>query len=352
MANSTGHSRLHETRPDLWLPLLVLFLSSNVLRADEVQLVPSEDVSTAFAGDEVTVTFRVRSERPAEGTLLWSHTAQQRTLNRGEADVRQSDDGPTASFNLRLPEVRNGIIFQTQITAEFVPSGEDSAATTLQRPLWLFPRDPLADRAAWSDKLTLQLVDRDGQTGDALELIELPFQRLRHLSSALPDSSSDIADRNRVLLIGEGASLAKGTLIDTAVDAAQSGRRVIVLAPQEGTFLMPGFDDDDSHNTGELRLARQSVITEFDKRLDANAWPGAGNSVPSQGLRIEAVRGRIQAAVDGQGRGWPWLELRYPNSGGVLILCGFQIVEHWENSPTPRYLLLRILESLSASGSE
>jgi hypothetical protein len=345
-------SRPHKARQLLWLLLAVVFSSSTVLSADEAQLVPVEDVSTAFAGDMVTVEFRVKSEQPVDGTLQWSHSAQQRTLNRGEADVRQSDDGPAASFDLQLTELRDGVIFRTQLTTEFVPRGETSATAQLQRSLWLFPRNPVAGRSAWAEKLELELFDPEGQTLDALKSIELPFQQSRSLSSALPDESSDIADRHRVLLIGEGASLAKGTLIDTAVEAAQAGRRVIVLAPEEGTFFMPGFDDDSGQKTGELRLVRQSVITEFDKRLDAKAWPGASNAVPSRGLRIGAVRGRMHATVSDNRFSWPWLELRYPDSGGVLIFCGFRIVEHWDSGPTPRYLLVRILESLSGSDSE
>ena len=331
---------------------LLLVLFSSVLRADDVQLVPAENASTAFAGSKVTITFRVNSERPAEGRLLWSHTAQQRTLSGGEADVRQSDDGPTASFDLRLPEVRDAVIYQTHITAEFVPRDEDSPATKLQRPLWLFPRDPLAGRAAWAEELNLQLVDSDGRTGNALRSINLPFQQLRTVNSALPDRSPDVANRNRILLVGEGASLAKGTLIDAAVASAQAGRKVVVLAPQDGAFFMPGIGDEDGLNTGELRLVRQSVIKEFDKRLDSKAWPGVGNTVPSQRLQIEAVRGRVRATIDGKHKGWPWLELRYPESGGALILCGFRIVEHWDRGPTPRFLLIRILESLAASGLE
>ena len=257
-----------------------------------------------------------------------------------------------ASFDLQLPEVRDGVIYQTQVTAEFVPRGKDSAAAKLQRSLWLFPRNPIASRSAWAEKLQLELFDPEERTRDALESIELPFQQSRSLSSALPDDSSDIANRNRIILIGEGASLAKGTLIDTAVEAAQAGRRVIVLAPEEGTFFMPGFGDNDGQKTGELRLVRQSVITEFDKRLDSKAWPGSSNAVPTRGLRIEAVRGRMQATVSDNRFSWPWLELRYPDSGGVLIFCGFRIVEHWNSGPTPRYLLVRILESLSASESE
>ncbi len=348
-------ARIHrpcETRRVCWLPLAAVLLSSSVLHADEVQLIRAKDFSTAFAGDDITVTFRVKAEQPVEGRLLWSHTAQQRTLSRGEADVRQSDDGPEASFELRLPEVRDGVIFQTQVAAEFVPRGRDSTAAKLQHSLWLFPRKPLAGRSTWASGLNLQLVDPDGRTSDALKSIDLPFQPLRSLRSALADGSTDEPGRNRVLLVGEGASLAKGTLIGAAVDAAMSGRRVIVLAPQEGTFFMPGFGDDDSQNIGEFRLARNSVITEFDKRLDAKAWLGSGESVPFRGLQMEAIRGRIQATVDDTGKGWPWLELRYPGSDGVLILCGFRIVEHWDNGPTPRYLLIRILESLSVADNE
>ena len=350
MDRLAGLSMSYKARQLLWLLLAVVLSSSTVLSADEIQLVPVEDVSTAFAGDTVTIVFRVKSEQPVEGTLQWSQSAQQRTLNRGEADVRQSNDGPTASFDLQLPEIRDGVIYPTQVTTEFIPRGEDSAAAKLQRSLWLFPRNPIAGRSASVEKL--ELFDPEGQTLDALKSIEVPFQQSRSLTSALPVDSSDIENRNRILLIGEGASLAKGTLIDTAVEAAQAGRRVIVLAPEEGTFFMPGFGDDDGQKTGELRLVRQSVITEFDKRLDSKAWPGSSNAVPSRGLRIGAVRGRMQATVSNDNFSWPWLELRYPESGGVLIFCGFRIVEHWDSGPTPRYLLVRILESLSASESE
>ncbi len=352
MGRLAGLSMSYKARQLLWLLLAVVLSSSTVLSADEIRLVPVEDVSTAFSGDTVTIAIRVKSEQPVEGTLQWSHSAQQRTLNRGEADVRQSDDGPTASFDLQLPEVRDDVIYQTQVTAEFVPRGEDSAAARLQRSLWLFPQNPIAGRSAWAENLQLELFDPEERTRDALKSIELPFQQSRSLSSALPDDSSDIANRNRLLIIGEGVSLAKSTLIDTAVEAAQAGRRVIVLAPEEGTFFVPGFDDDNGQTTGELRLVRQSVITEFDKRLDSKAWPGSRNAVPSRGLRIGAVRGRMQATVSNDNFSWPWLELRYPESGGVLIFCGFRIVEHWDSGPTPRYLLVRILESLSASEPE
>ncbi|MBI1311017.1 hypothetical protein GC176_06890 [bacterium] len=319
--------------------------------ADEIRLSPVENFSTVFAGDEVMIAFHVKAEQPVEGKLNWSHSAEQRTLDRGEVAVRRGPDGDSeVSFRLRLPEVRDGIIYPTTLTAEFLPPGENTPMARHERTLWLFPRKPLFGRSAWAESLDLDLFDANGKTAEALASIDLPSQALRAWNSVRIGAASDEANQNGILLVGEGAALGNGSLIETAVEAALAGRRVIVLAPRDGSFEMPGLSEDATRGdvrAGEVRITRNSVITEFDKRLDTQAWLGVGNRVPFRGLRIEAVRGRLRADITGDGNGWPWIELRYPGSGGVLIVCGFRIVEHWEHGPTPRYLLVRMLESLS-----
>ena len=66
--------------------------------------------------------------------------------------------------------------------------------------------------------------------------------------------------------------------------------------------------------------------------------------------------GKVVAEVLPGSKGWPWLAVEFPlipaplpkgereKSGGRLIVCGFAIIGAWEASPTPRYLLARILE--------
>jgi len=329
--------------------LLLTLLCPQLLLADEIRVFPVENFSTAFAGDEVAFEFRVAADESADGTLLWSHSAEQRTLNRGEAAVQRQQNGAAqASFVLRLPDVRGGIIYPTTIAAEFVPQGKNSAVAMDERTLWLFPRQPLAARRAWAEKIDLELIDHEGTTDEALESIGLPFHAVRTVSAVRKGGESDESNQNRILLVGEGMSLGRGTLIDAAVEAARAGRRIVVLAPQDGAFEMPGLSDDVARGNShieEVRFVRHSVIREFDKRLDVTAWIGAGNHVPIRGLHAHAVRGRVLAEVI-EGDGWPWLEMRYPETGGVLIVCGFRIIEHWEHGPTPRYLLVRMLESL------
>jgi hypothetical protein len=90
----------------------------------------------------------------------------------------------------------------------------------------------------------------------------------------------------------------------------------------------------------EIRLRRNEIITELDKRLDATAWPPDG-AVPHTGL----VPDRTGAEVT-EDSGWPWVELWLQEPHGRLVICGFKIVATWDNGPTPRFLLVRILEYL------
>jgi len=54
------------------------------------------------------------------------------------------------------------------------------------------------------------------------------------------------------------------------------------------------------------------------------------------------VVGRVTSGADA----WPWVSARY-SGGGRLVVCGFPIVASWGHGPTPRFLLLRLLEWLA-----
>ena len=50
----------------------------------------------------------------------------------------------------------------------------------------------------------------------------------------------------------------------------------------------------------------------------------------------------MEVSEDGD---WPWLTIEYPETNGRFIFCGFRLIKHWDDGPTPRFLLSRILES-------
>ena len=65
-------------------------------------------------------------------------------------------------------------------------------------------------------------------------------------------------------------------------------------------------------------------------------------------VRLVGERGTVNVEVT-DGQGWPWVEMEY-EGGGRLIICGFAMIEQWESTPAPRFLLARMLEYVVRSG--
>ena len=328
--------------------VLLLMPQLCVAAEDEFQLVPTEDCRTAFANDEFTIRMRLMSGGKAAdvkgGALQWSHSANQRTITRGEAGFQPDGcTGANAEFVLKTPPVRDGVAFTTTVRTEFVPAGADQPVASLERTLTLFPKNPLADRTEWAKELGIELYDPAGTTAKVFEELGLPYRPA--------GAAGDEPARSSILIIGEGVSLTKRRmLMETTLNAVASGRRAIMLAPSDGGFVLPGAgatDDVKQLFPADIRFAGARVIAEMDRKLDSRSWIGTGNVVPSSRFHLQSYRGRIEAAITDEAPGWPWLRVRYPEKNGAFILCGFRIVEHWDKGPTPRYLLIRILESLA-----
>lgn len=338
---------------DVWtlkpLAACLIICVASLADADDVRITPIENWSTAFAGDEVKVGHRVTSDKSTDGTLRWSHSANQRTIARGEVELQPSGDASaTAEFLLRPVELHDGVIFATTIRTEFVPRGKTTPVASQERTLWLFPRSPLIGKAEWAKALDIELFDPAGITAKRFDDMKLPYRSV-HNVAVLNDPQ-----QHGVLIIGEGVSLLRNrSLAETILQAAAAGRRVILLAPSDGSLPVPGTEGDglpEGVVPGELRFAREHIIAEFDKRFDVVAWQGTDHTIPSSRFFIESRSSRVEAVVTEQSSAWPWLEVRFPNNRGVLLVCGFQVIQYSDHGPTPGYLLIRILESLCEPG--
>ena len=222
-----------------------------------------------------------------------------------------------------------------------MPKNSDESIVSSERSLTLFPRNPFFNRNEWAKELDIELFDPVENTARVFDAAKLPFRTVRN-AAALNDPT-----QKGILIVGEDTSLLKHrSLAKTAIKAASAGRRVVMLAPANGAMDFPGSDKQFRTTPNELRFAQQHIIREFDKRLDARAWFGTNNAIPSRRLNVESLRGRVEISVADQDGAWPWLEVRFPQTNGVFIVCGFQMIQYWDNGPTPRYLFLRILESL------
>ena len=292
-----------------------------------------ENWSCAFGGKELTLHFRVENNKPAEGRLLWHYSANQRTLARGESEIKPNDDS-TAEVVLRVPEVRDGVIYRTNLAVAFVQPDGNIENATLSKTLWLFPEDPFTDQREALKERQLSLFDPEGRTAELFEKISLPHQQIQNVAS-LADHT-----RHSYVIVGEGTSLIRHRgLAEQLLSFAATGGTVLMLAPSEGIIPMPERADAD--RPGELRFRRHHVIRDFDKRLDSISWPGI-SGLPGSKISLRTRLGQIGMELSDDGD-WSWLTIEYPETNGRFVFCGFSLVEHWDSGPTPRYLLARIL---------
>jgi hypothetical protein len=272
-------------------------LAACAAAADETATItPVEKWSCVFGDKEVTLHFRVANKKAGnagvEGRLQWHYSANQRTLARGEVEIRRNDSG-IAEVVLQIPKVRDGVIFQTDLAVSYVPRGANDEAATLTKPLWLFPEDPFADQRETLKERGLSLFDPEGRTAALFEKIELPHQRIRNVA-ALEDRGE-----HSYVIVGEGTSPIRNRgLAERLLSFAAAGGPVLMLAPSEGRT--------QRHSTGRVAISpaschsriRQTTGFEIPSRNKRLRWFKGHSSHATKPHRHGSIRRRRLAVAD------------------------------------------------------
>jgi hypothetical protein len=327
---------------------------------DGVTIEPREKWSGVFGESEAAFTFDIRSTARVAGRVGWSLSANNRTIARGELPL---DAGPakpaTVAVPLKIPPVKEGVTFPMQLTLTVFAKDAAQPAATLVKPLWIYGRDPFVDRTQWLKELALMLYDPDGRTAAAFDKADIPYKETRNIAALAAAEAG-------LVVIGEAVSLAEHRSLGEALgQLAARGVPVLCLAPADGALVLSAADAPEARPPDRVVLKRRDAITELDKRLDAEAWPPDGQIVAAR-LAVSSDGDQLLVEVSDSERAWPWLEVWYPartsedvpagcgeaDPGTPLVVVGFGIIRHWDASPTPRYLLARLFECLSATPAE
>jgi hypothetical protein len=320
-------------------------LQTNLPAADAPQMVPTETWNNVFAGGERTFRYVVTSDRAVDGRATWMLSRESRALARGEVAVQAQPGEPkTIEFRVAVPEVKDGVVFSCDLTVSLVPQGAAEASAMSRRTLWLFPDNAFADRTQWLKGLGVRLFDPEKKTAERFAKAGIPFTDVR-TTDALA------AVREGLIIVGEGVSLKEERGLASAMSqAVEAGVPVLCLALRNGEMPLPteGVSETQGKPPVRMTFRRADIITELDKRFDMKTWAPGRNAVTSS-LVLSADR-RVAAveAVNGD-RGWAWMDVTF-QGGGRLVVCGFGIVSGWEDSPTPRFLLLKVLEEMGTKG--
>ncbi len=320
------------------LIVLAGIVMTQTVLADDVRIDVLQAWSNVFAESESKWTFRIQTDSEWNGDVHWQVSILQRRVASGERQVAATRDKPAEiSHSMRWPDVKDGTVTQAEL--RFV-----AGQAEISKAIWIFPRDPFAGRSEWVKNLKLSVFDPAGETCEKLESLAVPFARVRSLN-ALTDLD------NGLLIVGEQIEFEKhADLMDSLLAVARKGVPVLCLASASGQLNWP---QDDASILG-IQLRRSDVVRDLDKRLDFMAW-APGRSPQVAGLRILAKRDAVVAEVSDESSAWPWCELMVRGSTQAeqrstqVIWVGFGLNKVWDESPTPRYLLSRLLERLADS---
>lgn len=330
--------------PDI--AFIFLFALQPVVAGESaVSLNIQEQWSNLFGGKESVFHIAVTAREAFDGRAGWRLSSSGRTLGRGEREISA---GPaevgTIELRLQVPEVKEGVIIQALLSVSVYEVGAANAEASIEKQIWIFPEDPFVGRKEWLKKLNIRLFDPEENTIEVFTNAKIPFEKAGNI-----DSFAEI--RDGILLIGEGVSLKdyRG-LSEMMVKTAASGTPVLCLAPADGEIVLPGMGDVELPAPNAMIFRRNDIITELDKRLDADAWPQDGKVV-AVSLKLKGERGPVIGEIKKGGEGWTWVEMNFGDNGGNLIVCGFGIIEKWNSGPTPRFLLAKIFEYIITTKS-
>ncbi len=301
-----------------------------------IRVAVREPWSNVFGGRESVFHVEVKAGESFQGGLGWQLVADGRTLSRGEAAVARGS-GDTA-IRVSIPGVKPGVILQAQFIVTVLQSGKEAARET--KPLWVFPENAFSDCGEWLKAMKIRLFDPDGRTAKLFDEAGIPSKALR--------SVEELAGlKDGFVVIGEGLSfkeyrgLAAGML-----KASAAGVNVLCLAPAEGEITLPSAGKVELPVPVDMAFSREGNLARLDKRLDRAGWAPDGTAVVSW-MTLRGERGPVLVDV-GQGTGdWAWLQLQYGQHKAKWVICGYGIVAKWAGSPTPRFLLRKLMEDVS-----
>ena len=306
---------------------------------EPINIVAREQPTNFFGEQEVKLTFNIPAAEAFEGRVQWRLVTAGRTLaSRDDALSLAAGESQAVEVRHKLPPVKEGVVFPVELTITVVAAKGVEPAAELKTPLYLFGGNPFVDRTQWLESLHIQLFDPVEATAKAFTALELPYTSVTNL-----DTLADL--KTGVVIVGEGVAWEDyGDLGGLLLAAASRGVSVICLAPGDAELSLPLGSPGDAA-PARITLRRRDVIREFDKRL-ALVW-SADRSVELRDLSIAAHKDDILGHAAEPGSGWPWVEVQYNKPQARLVWCGFGLIRSWDESPSPRHLLLSLLETLS-----
>jgi hypothetical protein len=323
------------SRQGWWKWSVASILSFLAFPAQSLSLSSGAGWSGIFSGKTIEYQVLVTSESRTSALLTWQLVTKGRTLASGKKEVRFGHtDRTSLRLTLKTPPLKPGISLTARLLVEVEDSATPMKKARLEIPIKIFGPDPLLSAPGLRKDLHIHLYDPTGDTTHMLDTLNIPFQsssKSRFLE----------ADLGNLSIIGGGIALDEQRgLVNTLLEQARSGRRVLILEPISGSIPVPPSDTASQTLPPSLSFEQDRVTRRF-----AAGYPWATHPAESaRGITLQPHRNSVSASITAREEStWAWMKLDFEASGGALIICMLPFAQAFDTGPIPQIIFGRLV---------
>lgn len=318
----------------LWIKvtiLLFLFIPTYVLSLTIETGSPWRGI---FADKVVPYEIILTGKQNSYASLTWRLSSKGRVLSSGQQAIRfGSGNTVTTTLPLQTPPLKQGISIEAQLIIEVADETHSEQKTDYKSKLNIYGPDLLLTNRHFYQQLNIQLFDPIGNTAKIFDDLKIPY---------VARSKAQLVNltEKRLIVVGAGVALDQQRgLIDTLIEHARNGQRVLILQPITGDFSVSDLSTNSKIRPSTMSFTDDSVVQSF-----AQGYDWITNTSKTHGISLLNHRQTVLAQIAKHNRNnWDWLQINFDQSGGKLIICMLLFDRYIDTGPVPQIIFIRLL---------
>ncbi|NOQ17269.1 MAG: hypothetical protein GQ581_09430 [Methyloprofundus sp.] len=289
-----------------------------------------------FAGQSAAYAISLSNDQHTAVFLKWRLVAKNRTLAQGQDTIRFAENTSISShIVLQTPKMKSGVMLKAKLIIDAVDTEHPQLKDHVEAKLGIYSTDLSQFDLLNTDKLNVQLFDPEGQTGQFLTHLQIPYHAIS--KQQLLNSTAT----EGLIIVGENIALDQQRgLMQGLIELASLGQKILLLQPKAGTIPLTELAVQQNGQAPELLLRHNSVTNSFAQEY---AWdlPSTNNLY---GLSLTHHRQAILLQITPYQTGdWSWLQLNYTQSQGQLIVSLLPFNKVINDYPIPQLIFRKLL---------
>ncbi|MFA6293000.1 MAG: hypothetical protein WC637_14530 [Victivallales bacterium] len=285
-------------------------LSSSILSAAEIKY---DSPHTFYGGREAIIN--IKTDGMNGKNLSWNLKYSGLTLASAETAVPESG---TVELKFLFPEIKDGGTVTAELTCQ---SGDKKLVKTV----FFFSPNPFSFKKKALEKMKIGLWSPSGDDS---------AKKILEMLGIITLEVANFADFKGDILVVTGIDFTNFSGLEKDLfNICSSGSNILIINPKAGLLPL------QTEKFKNLNFSRNDKIVDFDKKLDSDRW---GNSQPNENsLNLVPFDNGIAVEVAGKRNSFTFMSAKIGK--GELVICTWDIFGKADKSPTPVYLLDKLL---------